>query len=97
MHREWQTNLSLMQMVSLMMICLSQGEDFFSANGVGGGSAPTSQPYIVTVTSTSGSAVSNFKVLGSYEYLNNSGFTAGRRPCNWFNHYFKWNFRYHIP
>ena len=53
------------------------GEDFFSANGVGGGSAPTSQPYIVTVTSTSGSAVSNFKVLGSYEYLNNSGFTAG--------------------
>ena len=35
------------------------GEDFFSANGVGGGSAPTSQPYIVTVTSTSGSAVSD--------------------------------------
>ena len=28
-------------------------------------------------SNTSGSAVSNFKVLGSYEYLNNSGFTAG--------------------
>ena len=55
------------------------GEDFFSANGsnVGGGSAPTSQPYIVNVTSTSGSAVANFEVLGSYEYLNNAGFTAG--------------------
>ena len=57
------------------------GDDFFQANGqggnVGGGSAPTSQPYIVTVTSTSGSAVSNFEVLGSYEYINNAGFTAG--------------------
>ena len=57
------------------------GDDFFGANGqsgnVGGGSAPTSQPYIVTVTSTSGSAVSNFEVLGSYEYINNAGFTAG--------------------
>ncbi|MDF1677008.1 MAG: hypothetical protein P1U29_03265 [Candidatus Pelagibacter bacterium] len=55
------------------------GEDFFSANGqnIGGGSAPTSQPYIVNVTSTSGSAVANFEVLGSYEFLNNAGFTAG--------------------
>ena len=52
------------------------GDDFFNAQG-GGASAPTSQPYIVTVTSTSGSAVSNFEVLGSYEYLNNAGFTAG--------------------
>lgn len=54
------------------------GDDFFQANGNGnqGGSAPTSQPYIVTITSTSGSAVSNFEVLGSYEYINNSGFTA---------------------
>lgn len=52
------------------------GDDFFGANG-GGVSAPTSQPYIITITSTSGSAVSNFAVLGSYEFINNAGFTAG--------------------
>lgn len=52
------------------------GDDFFGANG-GGVSAPTSQPYIITVTSTSGSAVSNFAVLGSYEFINNAGFSAG--------------------
>lgn len=52
------------------------GEDFFQANGRGMGSAPTSQPYVVTVTSTSGSAVSNFEVLGSFEYINNAGFNA---------------------
>jgi hypothetical protein len=52
------------------------GDDFFGANG-GGVSAPTSQPYIIQVTSTSGSAVSNFAVLGSYEFINNAGFTAG--------------------
>jgi len=55
------------------------GDDFFrNANGdMGGGSAPTSQPYIVDITSTSGSAVANFEVLGSYQYINNAGFTAG--------------------
>jgi len=52
------------------------GNDFFGANG-GGVSAPTSQPYIIQVTSTSGSAVNNFAVLGSYEFINNAGFTAG--------------------
>jgi hypothetical protein len=52
------------------------GDDFFRADG-NGVSAPTSQPYIITVTSTSGSAVSNFAVLGSYEFINNAGFTAG--------------------
>ena len=51
------------------------GDDFFrNAGGMMGGSAPTSQPYIVDVTSTSGSAVSNFEVLGSYQYINNAGF-----------------------
>jgi hypothetical protein len=53
------------------------GDDFFrNANGAmgGGNPAPTSQPYIVDVTSTSGSAVSNFEVLGSYQYINNAGF-----------------------
>jgi hypothetical protein len=55
------------------------GDDFFQANGAqqGAPSAPTSQPYVIDVTSTSGSAVSNFEVLGSFEYINNSGFTAG--------------------
>jgi hypothetical protein len=53
------------------------GEDFFNAGGMGGGNVQTSQPYIVTVTSTSGSAVSNFEILGSYQYINNAGFTAG--------------------
>lgn len=53
------------------------GQDgFFGANG-GGVSAPTSQPYIITVTSTDTSAVPNFAVLGSYEFINNAGFTAG--------------------
>lgn len=53
------------------------GDDFFrNADGGMGASAPTSQPYIVDVTSTSGSAVSNFEVLGSYQYINNSGFDA---------------------
>lgn len=53
------------------------GDDFFrNAEGGMGGNVQTSQPYIVTVTSTSGSAVSNFEVLGSYQYINNSGFNA---------------------
>ena len=53
------------------------GDDFFNAEGMGGGNVQTSQPYIVTVTSTSGSAVQNFEILGSYQYINNAGFTAG--------------------
>ena len=53
------------------------GEDFFNAEGMGGGNVQTSQPYIVNVTSTSGSAVSNFEILGSYQYINNAGFTSG--------------------
>jgi hypothetical protein len=53
------------------------GDDFFNAEGMGGGNVQTSQPYIVTVTSTSGSAVPNFEILGSYQYINNAGFTAG--------------------
>ena len=53
------------------------GDDFFNAEGMGGGNVQTSQPYILDITSTSGSAVSNFEVLGSYQYINNAGFTAG--------------------
>ena len=50
---------------------------FRGANGRGGASAPTSQPYIVTVTSTDPATAPNFAVLGSYEFINNAGFTAG--------------------
>jgi hypothetical protein len=54
------------------------GDDFFNAVGsTVRASVQTSQPYIVDITSTSGSAVSNFEILGSYQYLNNAGFTAG--------------------
>ena len=54
------------------------GDDFFNAGGNSmGQSAQTSQPYIIDITSTSGSAVSSFEVLGSYQYINNAGFTAG--------------------
>jgi len=52
------------------------GEDFFNAGGMGGGNVQTSQPYIIDITSTSGSAVNNFEVLGSYQYINNAGFQA---------------------
>ena len=51
--------------------------DSFSAMNGGMASAPTSQPYIVTVTSANAAATANFAVLGSYEFINNAGFTAG--------------------
>ncbi len=54
------------------------GDDFFrNAGGGMGANVQTSQPYIIDVTSASGSAVANFEVLGSYQYINNAGFTAG--------------------
>ena len=57
------------------------------ANGFNatGGSAPAaaptssvtpSMPYGFTVSSASGVAVQNFDVLGSYQYINNPGFSA---------------------
>ena len=61
-------------------LSFTAGEDFFGADGAGAGmgapSAPTSQPYIITITNT-GAAVNNFEVLGSYEYINNTGFSNG--------------------
>jgi hypothetical protein len=60
-------------------LSFTAGEDFFGADGsqsMGAPSAPTSQPYILTITNT-GAAVSNFEVLGSYEYINNTGFSGG--------------------
>ena len=57
------------------------GDDFFNAAGDNGmvqaQPVQQSQPYIIDVTSTSGAAVQNFEVLGSYQYINNAGFTAG--------------------
>jgi len=42
------------------------GDDFFNAGGNSmGQSAQTSQPYILDVTNASGTAVSNFEILGS--------------------------------
>jgi len=52
------------------------GDDFFNAGGGMGGNTQQSQPYIVNITSTSGASVPNFEVLGSYQYINNAGFTA---------------------
>lgn len=54
-------------------------------NATGSGSAPAapaspakkSQPYAVVISSASGANVQNFDVLGAYQYINNSGFTAG--------------------
>jgi hypothetical protein len=60
-------------------LSFTAGEDFFNAEGspsMGAPSAPTSQPYILTITNT-GAAVSNFEVLGSYEFINNAGFSSG--------------------
>ena len=56
------------------------GDDFFNnADGgmMGQQDVQTSQPYIINVTSTSGSAVANFNVLGSYQFINNTGFVNG--------------------
>jgi hypothetical protein len=39
-------------------------------------SAKKSQPYALTISSASGSAVQNFDILGAYEYISNGGFTA---------------------
>jgi hypothetical protein len=54
--------------------------EFFNASGMErmmGKSAPTSQPYIITVSNASASAVSNFDVLGAYQYLGNVNSTTG--------------------
>jgi hypothetical protein len=57
-------------------------ESFFNAEGdmdapAAAVAAPTSQPYIITVSNSNATAVSNFDVLGSYTYLQNTGFTGG--------------------
>jgi hypothetical protein len=52
-------------------------EDFFNADGMPmaampAASVPTSQPYIITVSNASATTVSNFDVLGAYQYLQTS-------------------------
>ena len=56
------------------------GEDFFNADGMQmapqAASAPTSQPYLITVSNASATSVLGFDVLGAYQYLQNTGFNA---------------------
>ena len=64
------------------------GDQFFDADGEGAaapapGGVPsmatmrTSQPYIITVSNASNTAVSNFDVLGAYQYLGSGTFSSG--------------------
>ena len=57
----------------------SGGEDFFSADGAPQMqmAAPTSQPYIITVSNASATAVNSFDVLGAYQYLGSVNATTG--------------------
>jgi hypothetical protein len=50
-------------------------EQLISANGQA--SAAQSQPYIITISNASATAVSNFDVLGAYTYIGNTGFSGG--------------------
>jgi hypothetical protein len=43
----------------------------------GGNNAPQSQPYILTISNASATAVSNFDVLGAFTYIGNAGFSNG--------------------
>jgi hypothetical protein len=64
------------------------GDQFFDADGDGAaapqaggvpsmGAMRTSQPYIITISNASASSVSNFDVLGAYQYLQDAGFSSG--------------------
>jgi hypothetical protein len=59
-------------------LSFTASEDFMNQEGASpmGGNAPTSQPYIITITNT-GSATSNFDVLGSFEKLGTATFSNG--------------------
>ena len=43
----------------------------------GGNNSPQSQPYIITISNASATAVSNFDVLGAFTYIGNTGFVNG--------------------
>ena len=64
------------------------GDQFFDADGEGAaapqaggvpsmGAMRTSQPYIITISNASATSVSNFDVLGAYQYLGSGTFTSG--------------------
>lgn len=61
------------------MTYFAGGDDFFSADGMpmNAVSVPTSQPYIITVSNASATGVSNFDVLGAYQYVNQVNATTG--------------------
>ncbi len=48
-----------------------------TADGSTGNNAPQSQPYILTISNASATAVSNFDILGAYTYINSTGFANG--------------------
>lgn len=52
------------------------GAKQLNADGTGN-NAPQSQPYILTISNASATAVSNFDVLGAYTYIGNAGFSNG--------------------
>jgi len=56
---------------------IPSGRQRLSADGGTGNNAPQSQPYILTISNASATAVSNFDVLGAYTYIGNSGFSNG--------------------
>jgi hypothetical protein len=57
-------------------LSFTAGDDFMSADGPSmPAAAPTSQPYIIQVANT-GSQVSNFAILGSYEFISSANFDA---------------------
>lgn len=58
-------------------LSFTAGEDFMNQDASPmGASAPTSQPYIITITNT-GTATANFDVLGSFEKLGSATFVSG--------------------
>lgn len=57
-------------------LSFTAGEDFMNQDAGMPAAAPTSQPYIVSITNT-GTLVSNFDVLGSFEKLGSATFTNG--------------------
>jgi hypothetical protein len=58
---------------------LFAGEDFFAADAMPAPqqAAVQSQPYILTVSNASANSVTNFDVLGAFQYLQNAGFVNG--------------------
>lgn len=48
--------------------------DGMPMNSSSNNAVPTSQPYIITVSNASATAVNNFDILGAYQYLQNTGF-----------------------